>query len=354
MYSDERSSPDVPLLAIAFALSMLLCSTAASRCWYSDRQWPTARGPADIAADSSGYIYVVCHSDHRIQKFTGGGNLVAQWGQYGVGPGQFDGPQGIAVDASGMVYVADTNNRRIQKFRPDGSFAAQWNTYAKDLVRSFRPFGVATDFKGDYVYVSDVQNQRVLKFASDGSSVRAWSSYGASSRKFNTLGHLATDKLGFVYVADSGASALKKFTNLGSFRDERRSSARTNLVIPNPIGIAVDYSGYVFLTDANHCVQQLDHTLRRTGWFGGCADSEYEHEGHWHEITSPHDPKSGSGPGQFSRPQGVAADPTGNLYIADFDNHRIQKLVTLQTSGISQPSSPEVAPGQRKWRGRGR
>jgi len=34
----------------------------------------------------------------------------------------------------------------------------------------------------------------------------------------------------------------------------------------------------------------------------------------------------GTGPGQFNNPHGLAGDDDGNLYVADTDNHRIQKL----------------------------
>jgi len=34
----------------------------------------------------------------------------------------------------------------------------------------------------------------------------------------------------------------------------------------------------------------------------------------------------GSGDGQFSYPSGIATDAAGNVYVADSDNHRIQKF----------------------------
>ena len=34
----------------------------------------------------------------------------------------------------------------------------------------------------------------------------------------------------------------------------------------------------------------------------------------------------GSGDGQFNYPYGVAVDSSGNVYVADTDNHRIQKF----------------------------
>ena len=57
----------------------------------------------------------------------------------------------------------------------------------------------------------------------------------------------------------------------------------------------------------------------------------------------------GSGSGQFNQPHGVAVDSSGNVYVADFNNHRIQKFdsrgVDLTQwgglgSGIGQFSGP--------------
>lgn len=35
---------------------------------------------------------------------------------------------------------------------------------------------------------------------------------------------------------------------------------------------------------------------------------------------------TGSGDGQFNDPEGVAADGSGNVYVADYINNRIQKF----------------------------
>ncbi len=43
-------------------------------------------------------------------------SLVAEWGEYGTKPGQFNCPFGIAIDSRGAVYVSDLNNHRVQKF----------------------------------------------------------------------------------------------------------------------------------------------------------------------------------------------------------------------------------------------
>jgi len=72
--------------------------------------------PSDVAADSSGNVYVADTGNHRIQKFDSEGNFLAKWGEQGSGNGMFNDPEGIAVDGSGNVYVTDQSNHRVQKF----------------------------------------------------------------------------------------------------------------------------------------------------------------------------------------------------------------------------------------------
>ena len=43
-------------------------------------------------------------------------------------------------------------------------------------------------------------------------------------------------------------------------------------------------------------------------------------------LTSPARPGSGSDPGQFTHPHGMAFDSHGHLYVADAGNQRIQKF----------------------------
>jgi tripartite motif-containing protein 71 len=47
-------------------------------------------------------------------RYDRSGKVIARYGQFGKGPGQFIGPTGLAVDRAGDLWVADTTNR-VQK-----------------------------------------------------------------------------------------------------------------------------------------------------------------------------------------------------------------------------------------------
>ncbi len=74
--------------------------------------------PGGIAVDSADCVYVTDNWNARVQKFTGGGQHITSFGQYGSAEGQFNGPTGIVVDSEGSIYVADWYNNRVQKFAP--------------------------------------------------------------------------------------------------------------------------------------------------------------------------------------------------------------------------------------------
>ena len=48
---------------------------------------------------------------------------------------------------------------------------------------------------------------------------------------------------------------------------------------------------------------------------------------------------AGSAPGQFNNPWSLALDSRGNLYVADSQNHRVQKLIRREPASEFQLSS---------------
>ncbi|HUP27667.1 MAG TPA: flippase activity-associated protein Agl23 [Chloroflexia bacterium] len=204
--------------------------------------------PRGISTGPDGSFYVVDTANMRLQKFDKDGKWIALIGNgKGEGDGQFKGfsddavgtgPGGVAVDKAGNVYVADTWNHRIQKFDKDGKFLAKWGEFislgdpastgdaAKDS-KFFGPRGVAVGPDGN-VYVTDTGNKRVQIFDPNGKYLRQISS-GMSPTKlspgypFTQPGELnepigiAVDGSGMVYVADTNNKRIQKFDAQGKF-----------------------------------------------------------------------------------------------------------------------------------------
>src|SRR5205823_3131923 len=93
--------------------------------------------PGGITLDHEGNVYL-SHAGippsryekprqrDKIAVYSANGELLREWGKFGVGDGEFDMPGGIAISRDGRVYVADQCNRRIQVFDTDGKFLAKW------------------------------------------------------------------------------------------------------------------------------------------------------------------------------------------------------------------------------------
>ena len=83
--------------------------------------------PNSLAVDVGGNVYVSDGVNDLIRKITPDGTVstLAGSGVAGAADGtgiaaSFNGPAGLAVDAGGNVYVADANNNRIRKITPAG------------------------------------------------------------------------------------------------------------------------------------------------------------------------------------------------------------------------------------------
>jgi sugar lactone lactonase YvrE len=132
--------------------------------------------PSGIAVDGAGNVYVGDFVNNRIRKVTAAGVVTTFAGQAtggfadGVGgAAKFTGPAGVAVDAAGNVYVADFNNQRIRKITAAGAVS----TLAGSGVLGFAdgvgtaaqfnsPYGIAVDAAGT-IYVGDQGNNRVRR-----------------------------------------------------------------------------------------------------------------------------------------------------------------------------------------------
>jgi DNA-binding beta-propeller fold protein YncE len=237
-------------------------------------------------------------------------------GSHGEGDGQFSNAWGVAVDESGNIYVTDTGNDRVQKFNSSGQFIAKWGSRGSENGQFDAPRGIAVDGVGN-VYVTDSYNNRIQKFSSTGTYLTQWGNKGSGNGQFKEPFGVAVDGSGNVYVADSDNHRVQKFSSLGVFQAKWGiwSLGHNDSNIPDfgsPCGIAVNIDGNVYVLDTGN---------RRIQKFDGNS-SEY----YGKAIPLAKWGTQGSGDGQFNAPFGVAVDGSGNVYVADTDNDRVQKF----------------------------
>lgn len=158
--------------------------------------------PMGLAVGRRGNVYVALLAADRIEKLSPSGKLLAWFGGFGAGPGQFDEPSGVAVGPSGVIYVLDTLNNRIQVFSPSLHHLATWGGVQGGAAGNFsHPTGIAIDAVG-HVYVADTGNHRIEKFSAAGRLLAVWGRYGHDPDQFDGPHGIAVDPHGNVYVAD--------------------------------------------------------------------------------------------------------------------------------------------------------
>ncbi len=71
-----------------------------------------------LAVDAQGHVLVTDPEGYRVLEFSGEGELLQSWGQYGDSLSSMNLPTGIVVDAQGRIYVSDSQNNRVLRYDP--------------------------------------------------------------------------------------------------------------------------------------------------------------------------------------------------------------------------------------------
>jgi hypothetical protein len=249
---------------------------------------------------------------------------------------RFNQPYGVALDSGGNLYIADKNNDVIRKVTASGAvttIAGLAGTSGStdgtgSAARFNHPVGIALGAGGD-LYVGDSLNNTIRKITPDGVVTTLAGIAGTSgatngagiSALFNQPCGVALDGSGNIYVAEQGSHTIREITPAGvvtTLAGDAGSLGSADGTGPNarfnqPIGVAVDGSGNVYVADsANNTIRKITSggvvtTLAGMAGIVGSAD--------------------GMGAAAlFHSPRGVAVDGTGNILVADSENSTIREI----------------------------
>jgi sugar lactone lactonase YvrE len=196
--------------------------------------------------------------------------------------GGFNDPRGVAVDGSGNVYVADSNgtgNSTLWKETP--STVGYTQTAVDTALRS--PDFIAVDANGN-IYVSTDGTSVIKETPSGGGYIRSTVATGFSS----PIG-VAVDSSGAVYVGDTTDSVYEETPN----RSGGYSQTTILSDLQNIQGLAVEAG-------------RILHVYVATSNDGKVTDYQFL------DGVTPVVVASG-----LSFPEGVAADGSGNVYVAE-------------------------------------
>ena len=293
-----------------------------------------------IAVDSTGNVYVAEAGKQLIRKISPAGEVTTLAGMTTVGasggfadgpPGvaRFDYPSALAIDSQGVLLVLD--NGRVRRITSDGVVTSRAARNAdgssKFFSRSPSGTGLALDTAGN-VYVTDFYAIHrldlegvVTTIAGVPPSTGSADGLG-SAASFSSPGSLGLDPSGNVYVADTGNNAIRRITPAGVTStvatNVGASQAQAQGVIFNVLpffNVTGDGVGNIIVTDRN---SHLVRRLMPDGSLATVAGSQ------WPDGTPDYRLRVLVGFADRSRPQAVAGDGLGNIYIVD--GNRIRKI----------------------------
>ena len=184
----------------------------------------------------------------------------------------------LIVISAGVAFAATASRPSLAPTDPH-IFALKWGSNGSGDGQFFVPVGVAVDSSGN-VYVVEQLNHRIQKFDRNGTFITKWGSLGSGNGQFAVPcwggGGMAVTTSMWV---DNGNRRIQKFDSSGNF------------------------------------LRMWGWNVKGGGVFEICTAAETCQAG-----------TSGSGDGQFLFPRGVGVDSSGNVYVAETGNHRIQKF----------------------------
>lgn len=314
------------------------CSTAAASATASSILLPTG-----LEFDDSGNLYIAS-ACNRIQKVAPGGSIstIAGTLEFGFGGDGFPAvyatlnlPVGLALGPGGSLYIADYFNHRVRRIAPDQTIGTvAGSAYSGDGGQALGaglglPMGTAFDAAGNF-YIAESAYHRVRKvtpagiistFAGDGVGRFAGDSgLAVEASLFNPV-DVAVDPSGNVYIADLWNGRIRIVDSGGIIRtfagngDTGTSGENVNPLdaLLSPTSLALDADGNVFVATFSTIRKIVGGTSIVTV-AGSALNGGFNGDGP--ALTS-----------NLRRPASIAFDHAGNLVIADTGNNRIRKVV---------------------------
>jgi sugar lactone lactonase YvrE len=297
------------------------------------------------------------------------GSGIEGWVDGSAATAQFNSLFFVAVDGQGNVFTTDTKKYCVRRIAPDGTVTtiaggSQGTADGAGASAQFmKPGHIVADKQGN-LYVAD--ESRIRKITPSGvvttfaGSVTAGSVDGiGTAAQFNTVGSLAMNSAGVLYVVDHDYTNIKTrirkinpSSEVTTFMDSSILFLLDEIVVDKNNNLSAIFSGLYFnsatiqkITPSKSMTQIAAingatsmaigslgelYITATTTWFtsSNCDIYKLTSNGKYVSIAGG---EAGFADGEgasarFFHPNGIAVDADGKIYISDAGNLRIRKI----------------------------
>ena len=260
---------------------------------------------AAVGVDSKDNVYVFNRGEHPVIIFDREGNFLSSWGE-----GVFPRAHGVTMGPDDTIFLTDDGDHTMRHCTLDGKVLMTLGISGKPApFMSGDPFNRCTHLaidpsNGDFFISDGYGNARVHKYSPDGKLLLSWGESGTGPGQFNIAHNIATDKDGWVYVADRENQRMQVFDRNGKFETQWINMAKpcglfidqsSELVYVGELGVAIGPNSQAYGLGPRVSIMDTEgNTLARLG-----------------------DGPEGINPGQFTAPHGVCVDSHGDIYVGE-------------------------------------
>jgi trimeric autotransporter adhesin len=302
--------------------------------------------PARLTLDKAGNMFVADQSNNRVREIFQGTGIITTVAGNGTagfsgdgGPGTaaaFHTPLGIAIDNVGSLYISDSANNRIRKLAitannfPTTTIGASsvvqnilLQTTAAETITSIT---VPQSQGGKQEYSIGTITGCVIGGSNAAGTVctipvtftpaypgRRWIPLQVVTSTGNI--NFGLTGIGTGPLAALTPGIITTFAGNGTGGYSGDGGAATSAQVNSPVGVAFDSAGNLYIGDySNSRVRKVNAATGTITTVAGNGTAGYSGDGG--PATS----------AQLNGPEVVALDSAGNLYIAEYGNHRIRKV----------------------------
>jgi len=259
-----------------------------------------------VGVDRADRVYVFNRGPHPMLVFDRTGAFLTSWGE-----GIFTRPHGVHIASDDTLWLTDDGDHTVRHCSLEGEVLLEIGTPGCPApYMSGAPFHRCTHTclgpDGD-LYVSDgYGNARIHHFSADGRLLGGFGESGIGPGQFNCPHNIACDADGWLYVADRENHRIQVFDARGVYETEWRGVHRPSALCASPGRAPVCFVGEIgpvfeFNRDAPNLGPRLS-VFSAAGELLARLAAE---------------PSSGTAPGQFLSPHGIALDSHGDLYVGE-------------------------------------